>query len=203
MPSSVLNKVSPLQKLFHCQPDYHFMKAYGCSCYSWLKSYTSHKLSFRSLKCVFIGYGLQHKGYRCLDPTIGRVYISRHVVFDETTFPFHHHSPTPTSTIIPTSPMVFLPPPPQTHPINSPLPPLNSPPLTPISHHIPNCTPSSSNTTHSSPSTSSSSSSLNHHLVTDLPISPIQPLPLPHTSHPLNTHPLHLFHHYLPHCNKH
>ena len=29
-----------------------------------------------------------HKGFKCLDPTEGRVYISRDVVFDEHVFPF-------------------------------------------------------------------------------------------------------------------
>jgi hypothetical protein len=42
----------------------------------------------RSIKCVFLGYSSQHKGYRCLDPTISRVYISRHVIFNETIFPY-------------------------------------------------------------------------------------------------------------------
>jgi hypothetical protein len=29
-----------------------------------------------------------HKGYRCLEPNTGRVYISRDVIFDEQVFPF-------------------------------------------------------------------------------------------------------------------
>ena len=29
-----------------------------------------------------------HKGYKCLDRSTGRIYISRDVVFDETVFPF-------------------------------------------------------------------------------------------------------------------
>ena len=37
---------------------------------------------------MFIGYSSLHKGYKCLDPKDGRVYISRDVVFDEHIFPF-------------------------------------------------------------------------------------------------------------------
>jgi hypothetical protein len=35
----------------------------------------------------FLGYSNQHKGFKCLDPSDGRVYISRDV-FDEAVFPF-------------------------------------------------------------------------------------------------------------------
>lgn len=34
-----------------------------------------------------------HKGFKCLDSSTGRVYISRDVVFDETLFPFAHLHP--------------------------------------------------------------------------------------------------------------
>jgi hypothetical protein len=37
---------------------------------------------------VFLGYSNQHKGYKCLEPSSGRVYISHDVIFDETVFPF-------------------------------------------------------------------------------------------------------------------
>jgi len=47
-----------------------------------------HKLAPRSILCVFLGYSTHHKGYRCLDLSSNRVIISRHVIFDETAFPF-------------------------------------------------------------------------------------------------------------------
>jgi hypothetical protein len=37
---------------------------------------------------VFLGYSNSHKGFKCLDPTEGRIYISRDVVFDERVYPF-------------------------------------------------------------------------------------------------------------------
>lgn len=40
------------------------------------------------MKCVFLGYSQHHKGFKCLDVSSGRVYISRDVIFDETEFPF-------------------------------------------------------------------------------------------------------------------
>lgn len=35
-----------------------------------------------------MGYSEKHKGYRCLHQSTGCIYISRHVVFDENSFPF-------------------------------------------------------------------------------------------------------------------
>lgn len=50
--------------------------------------YASNKFDPKSLKCVFLDYNIKYKEYICLYPPIGRVYISRHVIFDENTFPF-------------------------------------------------------------------------------------------------------------------
>jgi hypothetical protein len=35
-----------------------------------------------------VGYSSSHKGYKCLDISSGRLYISRDIVFDEIVFPF-------------------------------------------------------------------------------------------------------------------
>jgi hypothetical protein len=44
-------------------------------------------LSPRSTRCVFLGYSANHKGYRCLNLSTNRLIVSRHVVFDEDSFP--------------------------------------------------------------------------------------------------------------------
>ena len=63
------------------------MKVFGCACYPLLQPYTKHKLEFQSKQCIFLGYSSNHKGYKCLDPSKNRIYISRNVVFDEKLFP--------------------------------------------------------------------------------------------------------------------
>lgn len=65
-----------------------FCAFFGCACWPNLRPYNSHKLQFRSRQCVFLGYSNFHKGFKCLDLSSGRVYISRDVIFDETIFPF-------------------------------------------------------------------------------------------------------------------
>ena len=56
--------------------------------FPYLRPYTSHKLSYRSTACIFLGYAPSHKGYICLDPTSSRFYISKNVLFHEASFPF-------------------------------------------------------------------------------------------------------------------
>lgn len=78
---------SPYQMLDNNLPDYQLLKVFGCVCFPCRRSYNSHKLQFRQSKCIFIGYSSNHKGYLCLDPLYGLVYVSRHVVFNEAEFP--------------------------------------------------------------------------------------------------------------------
>ncbi|KAI3516852.1 hypothetical protein L1887_15941 [Cichorium endivia] len=85
----LLSYESPYQKLYQNIPDYEFLKTFGCLCYPYLRPYNQHKIDFRSKPCVFLGYSAYHKGYICYHPPTSKIYISRHVIFDEDTFPFH------------------------------------------------------------------------------------------------------------------
>ena len=93
MPSQVLNHASPYFTLFHKEPDYRFLKVFGCLCYPFIRPYNNHKLQYRSVQCTFLGYSFNHKGYLCLDSATGRVYTTPHVVFDEHKFPLATTSP--------------------------------------------------------------------------------------------------------------
>jgi transposase InsO family protein len=85
LPTPVLNQVSPYEKLFKHPPNYQHFKVFGCLCYPLLRPYGLHKLEFRSKPCIFLGY--HFAGYKCLDPVTNKAYLSRHVVFDESSFP--------------------------------------------------------------------------------------------------------------------
>jgi histone deacetylase 1/2 len=87
-PSKVLNYATPLERLFNQTPDYTSLRVFGCACYPNLLSYNRHKLEFRYKQCAFLGYSTMQEGFKCLEISSGRVYISRDVVFDETKFPF-------------------------------------------------------------------------------------------------------------------
>lgn len=62
------------------------MIIYGC--YPNLRDYSSHKLSPLSKHYVFLGYPSNYKGFRCFDPITNKIYISRHVHFNESFFPY-------------------------------------------------------------------------------------------------------------------
>ena len=86
--SGLSNAKSPYEILHKRSPHYEFLKVFGCACFPTLRDYATNKFDPRSLNCVFMGYSEKFKGYRCLLPSTGRVYISRHVTFDERSFPF-------------------------------------------------------------------------------------------------------------------
>jgi hypothetical protein len=90
LPTKTLHMSTTFFALHGILPSYHDLRAFGCTCYPNLTATTPHKLAPRSTLCAFLGYSPDHKGYRCLDLTTNCVIISRHVVFDETTFPFAH-----------------------------------------------------------------------------------------------------------------
>ena len=89
LPSSVLpNHMSPYEALVGKPPVYTSLRVFGCSYFPFLRPYGKNKFDQKSLHCVFLGYSEQHKGYRCLHPPSARVYVSRHVLFNEAQFPY-------------------------------------------------------------------------------------------------------------------
>ena len=99
LPTSVLSFVSPWSKLYSSPPDLPQLKVFGCACYPLLRPYSSHKLDPRTKECLFLGYSPRSKGFLCLDVSSQHIYTSRHVLFNESKFPF-----TTLSSFISTSP---------------------------------------------------------------------------------------------------
>ncbi|KAL3830766.1 hypothetical protein ACJIZ3_019568 [Penstemon smallii] len=88
LPSPLLKNVSPFEILFKKKPNYLFLKTFGCQCWPNLRPYNKHKIDFRSIPCIFLGYSPSHHGYLCYHVATSRMYISRDVIFDETNFPY-------------------------------------------------------------------------------------------------------------------
>ena len=72
--------------MFKSKPDLTYLRTFGCICFPLLKSYNTHKLLPYTSPCNFLGYPAHSKGYIRQDPVTSRVYISRHVHFNESEF---------------------------------------------------------------------------------------------------------------------
>jgi hypothetical protein len=87
-PSKMIHESCPYVALHGVAPSYEHLHVFGCACYPNLTTQAPHKLAPRSTRCAFLGYSANLKGYWCLDLSTNNIIISRHVVFDETYFPF-------------------------------------------------------------------------------------------------------------------
>ncbi|KAJ9566232.1 hypothetical protein OSB04_002198 [Centaurea solstitialis] len=97
-----LQNKSPYAALYGITPIYELLKVWGYACFVQLQPHEHTKLQPRSRLCLFLGYEIEHKGYRCWDPISKRLRISRNVTFWEHV-PFYtmpnSHFETPTSIV--------------------------------------------------------------------------------------------------------
>ena len=88
MPKVGLSLGSSFEKLFNKALDPSKLYVFGCSCFPWLRPYSSHKLNPKSNPCVFLGYSLTQSAFLCFDPTLKKIFVSSHVKFVENVFLF-------------------------------------------------------------------------------------------------------------------
>ena len=88
MPTPNLQHQSLYEILFQTTPNYSKLKTFGCLYYPWLKPYNNSKLQSKSRPCVFLGYLTNQSAYKCLDLSTNKMFLSRHVKFVESSFPF-------------------------------------------------------------------------------------------------------------------
>jgi hypothetical protein len=93
LPTKTITASCPYIALYNTPTTYEHLRVFGCACYPNLSAAAPHKLAPCSTRCVFIGYSLDHKGYRCLDLSTNHDVIFQHVIFDEACFPFTTSSP--------------------------------------------------------------------------------------------------------------
>lgn len=80
LPTKTLQFKTPLETLrshTSIPPSHSFPpRIFGCVVYVHLPTHTHHKLEPRAIKCVFLGYGVTQKGYRCFDPIHHKMYTT-------------------------------------------------------------------------------------------------------------------------------
>lgn len=72
-------------------PQLNGLKAFGCTTYAHVKQ---GKLDARALKCIFLGYPDEVKGYKiwCIEPGSQNIIVNRDVTFKEDEFPLKTHT---------------------------------------------------------------------------------------------------------------
>lgn len=92
LPTPLLNNKSPYEILYTTLPDIHDLKVFGALCFA--STLTAHRSKFdsRAKKCLFLGYKSGTKGYILFDLSTREIFISRHVIFYESIFPYKSQS---------------------------------------------------------------------------------------------------------------
>ncbi|PWA85644.1 reverse transcriptase, RNA-dependent DNA polymerase, Gag-polypeptide of LTR copia-type [Artemisia annua] len=194
LPCKPLNHKSPYELLYQTPLPLTYLKVIGCQALAHQR--TTDKFEARAIPCVLVGYPTTQKGYLLYNLTTHKTFVSRHVRFNETIFPFADKSPnTPTLSSQPTStPSDFS----QASPhIDTPPPP--PPPLSPQHTDASSPTPSPQHTDIPSPiptpqytdpitNTDPSPSTFNQH--TDIPQSSKSSHNTPVTSTTIHSTPI-------------
>ena len=111
MPSSVLHAQIPHSLLFPNQPLYFLPpRVFGCTCFVHILTPGQDKLSAKATKCIFLGYSLLHKDYRCYSPQTHRYFLSTNVTFFEDSPFFSSSESLPVTEVLPLpiiSPPIF------------------------------------------------------------------------------------------------
>ncbi|KAI5390562.1 hypothetical protein KIW84_075750 [Lathyrus oleraceus] len=58
-------------------------RVFGCVAFGHLHKNQRTKLDLCAIRCLFLGYGVHQKGYRCYDPITRRIYVTMDVTFLE------------------------------------------------------------------------------------------------------------------------
>ncbi|WKA02568.1 hypothetical protein VitviT2T_020743 [Vitis vinifera] len=96
VPCSSINFQTPLQALTNVvvAPTVPNLppRVFGCVAFVHLHKHQRTKLTSHALQCVFVGYALHKKGYRCYHPPTRQMYITIDVVFHEDSMYFSSES---------------------------------------------------------------------------------------------------------------
>jgi len=96
-PTPLLQNKTPFEILFCQPPNYLKLKRFGCRCFPLIKPYNTNKLQPKATTCLFLGYFTTQNAYKCLDLSTNKLYLSRHVLFDESHSPFQALTPASSS----------------------------------------------------------------------------------------------------------
>jgi hypothetical protein len=82
-PTTTVHGMTPEEKFIRKKLDVSHLRVSSCITYVHVPNEKRSKLDQKTEKCIFIGYFLERKGYRCFDLSTRKLQVSKDVVFDE------------------------------------------------------------------------------------------------------------------------
>ena len=92
-PSSAVTGKTPFEAFYGQKPSVSHLRVFGCRAYAHVQRDKRTSFQPKSRKCIFLGYPVDYKGWKCWDPMTNQVFISRDVHFVETEMPGAKHFP--------------------------------------------------------------------------------------------------------------
>ena len=82
-PTPLIQGKWPFEAFFGQPPNYLKLKKFGYICYPLTLAYNSNKILPKSKVCIFLGYSLTQNAYKSFEPQTKKLFLSRHMLFDE------------------------------------------------------------------------------------------------------------------------
>jgi len=82
-PMASLQRMTPEEAYSGKKPFVRHLRVFGCICYVHVPDEKRRKLDDKAVKCIFVGYSTEKKGFKCWDPDCKKLLVSRNVVFNE------------------------------------------------------------------------------------------------------------------------
>ena len=82
-PTKAVTEKTPYETWFGRKPNVSHLKVFGSIAYAHIPFEKRQKLDEKSIKCIFVGYSDETKGYRLYNPENKELIISRDVIFNE------------------------------------------------------------------------------------------------------------------------
>ena len=86
-PTKAVEGMTPIEAWSGEKPNVTHLRVFGSTCYSHIPKDERKKLDSKAQEAIFLGYGLETKGYRLYNINSQKVYFSRDVIFNEMKFP--------------------------------------------------------------------------------------------------------------------
>jgi len=82
-PTAIVHGMTPKENFIGKKLDVSHLGVFGCIAYVHVPNEKRSKLDPKVEKCIFIGYSLEQKAYRCFNPSTRKLQVNRDVMFDE------------------------------------------------------------------------------------------------------------------------